>query len=341
LTTLYDGQGVARPLVVAVAGAGGPAAPTGTVANASATAFLVSQGGASGPARFLFSSEDGTISGWNPAVPAAGSTTTVVAIDRSSSDPLGGAVYKGLALATTPAGPLLLAADFRGGKVDAFDGAWQPASTAGFVDPELPAGFAPFGITVIADEVVVSYAMQDANRHDDVAGRGLGVVSVFGTDGTFHRRLAPGGRHDSPWGLALAPAAFGPAAGRLLVGNFGDGHVLSYRWPGTSMEARRASAGAHGQGDGMGDDGGQGAQDGEGDGGEGRGGGDGGGKGGGARVLRDQHGPIVIDGLWALAFGNDAAAGPSSALFFSAGPGGEAHGLFGRIDWVAGTGEDD
>jgi uncharacterized protein (TIGR03118 family) len=303
LTTLYDGEGVARSLVVTVAGAGGAAAaPTGAVANPTTTDFPVASGNAMAPARFIFASEDGTISGWNPGVPPPPtSTTTVVAVDHSSSDPLGGAVYKGLAVAVTASGARLYATDFRGGKVDVFDGGWNAVAAPGaFVDPRLPAGYAPFGIAVIGDQVVVTYAVQDDARHDDVAGGGHGIVDAFATDGTFLRRVASHGRLDSPWGVALAPATFGPAAGRLLIGNFGDGRIQTFPWPGP------------------------GTADGEG---EVEGG-----------PLRAGRGPLVIDGLWGLAFGNDAAAGPSDALFFSAGPGGEAHGLFGRIDWVPETG---
>ena len=317
-TTLYDGEGVARPLVVAVAGAGGPAAPTGTVANADTTAFQLTSGGATAAGRFLFASEDGTISGWNPAVPTAGSTTTVVMVDHSAS----GAVYKGLALATTSGGPRLYATDFHDGTVETFDGAWAPVATAGFIDPNLPAGFAPFGIAAIGGEVVVTYALQDADRHDDVAGAGLGIVSAFGTDGTFHRRIATRGALNSPWGLAAAPATFGRAGGMLLVGNFGDGRIHAFRWPG--------GRGSGGKGDAT-------AQD-HGSGGDGMGGqGDGEGDDEGGRVLRDASGPIVIDGLWGLGFGNGAASGPVDALYFTAGPDGEAHGLFGRIDWVPGV----
>lgn len=324
VTTLYDGEGVAQfgtpPLVVRITGAGGgPGAPDGAVANPTSS-FAVSARGASGPARFLFASEDGTISGWNPGVPPptppdTRSTETIVAVDHSSPDPLGGAVYKGLAIASTPAGDRLYATDFRQGRVDVFDGTFAPVAMPGaFVDPGIPDGFAPFGIQALGDTVYVTYARQDATRHDDVAGKHLGFVSAFATDGTFLRRVASGGKLDSPWGVALAPASgFGRFGGKLLVGNFGDGHIIGYRLDGRRDEGDEADDDkGHGDGEAEADDHG----------------------GAGGQYLTGAFGRITIQGLWGIGFGNDAAAGPSSALFFAAGPGEESHGLFGRIDFV-------
>ena len=300
VSTLYDGEGVPQfgtpPLVVSVTGAGGsPADPTGVVGNAT-PGFAVSAGGASGPARFIFASEDGTISGWNPNVPppvapATRSTTTVVVVDNSSASTDSGAVYKGIAIASTPAGDRLYATNFRDARVEVFGPDFAPVpSPGGFVDPGIPAGFAPFGIAAIAGKIVVTYAKQDVHRHDDVAGRHLGFVSAFTTEGRLVSRIASGGKLNSPWGLALAPDGFGAFSGRLLVGNFGDGHLIAYE---VSSDVDDENEG---------------------------------------RYLVGKGGPIVIDGLWGLGFGNGAAAGPTNALFFAAGPGGEAHGLFGRID---------
>ncbi len=315
VSTLYDGDGVAQfgtpPLVVRVTGAGGaPAAPTGVVGN-TGTGFVVASGGAQGPAAFIFASEDGTISGWNPNVPppvapATRSTQTVVMVDHSSPDPLGGAVYKGLAIASTAAGDRLYATDFRGGAVDVFDGSFAPVPTSGgFRDPTLPAGYAPFGIRAIGDTVYVTYALQDATKHDDVAGAHHGFVNAFTADGILLRRVASRGKLDSPWGLAIAPASgFGRFGGKLLVGNFGDGHIVAFR-----AAARVSDRGDDGDGD---DDGGS----------------------GGGAYLTGKGGRITIGGLWGLDFGNGAAAGPTNALFFAAGPNDESGGLFGRIDFV-------
>src|SRR5205809_2855790 len=138
VATLYNGNtGAKLGLTVTV-----PGAPTGVVFNGT-TSFAVTKGGAAGPARFIFASEDGTISGWNPAVPPTvppPSKQAVVAVDNSAA----GAIYKGLAIASTATGDFLYAADFHNGRVDVFDGAFAAVTTAGgFVDPNLPKGFAP------------------------------------------------------------------------------------------------------------------------------------------------------------------------------------------------------
>ena len=225
VSTLYNGNtGAAVPLVVTIASG----APTGAVFNGGPS-FVVSSGGASGPARFLFASENGTISGWNPAVPPpppSPSHEAIVAVDRSPA----GAVYKGLAIATTPAGSFLYAADFHNARVDVFDGTFGPVTTAGgFVDPNLPAGFAPFGIQNLQGRIYVAYAKQDAAAHDDVPGEGLGAVSVFDTEGHFLARVASGEPLNAPWGMTIAPSAgFGRFSGNLLVGNFGDGRINAY-----------------------------------------------------------------------------------------------------------------
>ena len=147
--------------------------------------------------------------------------------------------------------------------------------------------------------MLVTYAMQDANREDDVQGPGLGFVDAYSLDGRLLARLVSRGKLDAPWGLALAPAGFGRHSFRLLVGNFGDGRIVSYGLH-------------HGHGKDHGDQ----RHDLDDDG----------------VYLQDANGPITIDGLWALSFGNGSVAGPAKALFFTAGPEDEKHGLFGRID---------
>src|SRR5438128_5114882 len=215
LSTLYNGNtGAKVALTVSV-----PGAPTGVVFNSSPS-FVVASGTRSGPARFIFASEDGTISGWNPAVAA---TQAVVGVDNSA----GGAVYKGLAIASTAAGVRLYATNFHAGTVDVFDAGFHPVS-AGFTDAHLPPGYGPFGIQQLEGTIYVTYALQDADKHDDVAGEGHGFVNAFDTGGHLLRRVASRGRLDSPWGLALAPANFGDVSGDLLVGNFGDGHINAF-----------------------------------------------------------------------------------------------------------------
>ncbi|MGZ4132104.1 MAG: TIGR03118 family protein, partial [Actinomycetota bacterium] len=224
LSTLYDGTGTAIPLVVSVAGA-----PTGAVFNGSSD-FVVSHRGDSGPSLFLFATEGGTIRGWNPAVPNLGptakSTKTFTLVDRSGA----GAIYKGLAIATTVAGPRLYATDFHNGRVDVFDGSLRRIVRSGaFVDPNLPDGFAPFGIQAIGSSIYVTYAKQDAAAEDDVAGAGLGFVDRYNKWGRFLGRVAGRGALDAPWGLAWAPQGFGRFGGDLLVGNFGDGRITAFR----------------------------------------------------------------------------------------------------------------
>jgi uncharacterized protein (TIGR03118 family) len=217
-STLYNGAGMKIPLTVNV-----PGAPTGTVFNGG-SGFVVSDGTNSGPARFLFASEDGTISGWNPFVPPPPpSHQAFVAVDNSGS----GAVYKGLAIASTTGGDFLYAANFHAGTVERYDSSFSPAGT--FTDASLTAiGFAPFNVQLIGTTLYVAFAKQDADKHDDVAGPGLGFVDAFDTSGNLLRRIASGGSLNAPWGLAIAPANFGPFSGRLLVGNFGDGKINGY-----------------------------------------------------------------------------------------------------------------
>jgi uncharacterized protein (TIGR03118 family) len=212
LSTLYRGlDGMPQALVVSVEGG-----PTGAVFNGTA-GFALPTGGV---ARFIFDSEDGKVRAWN----GAQGTTAIVVADRSDVD----ADYKGLAIADTAAGPRLYAADFHNARVDVFDGSFGLVPDSGFVDPSLPSGYAPFGIQTIGDRVFVSYAKQDADAEDEVAGQGLGFVDAYDTAGNLLARVAQHGQLNAPWGLALAPDSFGRFAGNLLVGNFGDGQINAY-----------------------------------------------------------------------------------------------------------------
>jgi uncharacterized protein (TIGR03118 family) len=209
-------------------------APTGQVSNADTNPndFVVHDAaGHSGPAAFMFVSENGGIDGWNPNVGVATgdsppSTVTEVARDNGAN-----AVYKGLAQAQASDGKTYLyATNFRSGRVEAYNSDFQPVELPGglFVDPRLPAGYAPFDIAEFAGKLYVTYAKQDAGLEDDVAGPGNGFVDVFTNDGALVRRLVTRGALNSPWGLAMAPANFGRFTGALLVGNFGDGHINAY-----------------------------------------------------------------------------------------------------------------
>jgi uncharacterized protein (TIGR03118 family) len=198
-------------LTVTIPGAGDV---TGQVFNtASAT-------GAFNGDAFLFVSEDGTISGWRGAL-----GTTAETLQLAS----GNNVYKGSALATISGNTYLYAANFKAARIDVLKGsAGAPDLSGNFIDPGIPAGYAPFNIQNIGGKLYVTYALQDATQTDDVAGAGNGFVSVFDTQGNFLGRVASTGALNSPWGLALAPASFGSLAGDLLVGNFGDGRISAF-----------------------------------------------------------------------------------------------------------------
>ena len=227
--TLYVGTGPASvakvPLVVSVTGA----APTGQVFNADPNAFVVSDSqGNSGPALFIFDTENGTIDGWSPNVNPNGSNPSMVTeVARNNG---ANAVYKGLAVATVQGKSFLYATNFRSGRVEAYDGTFTPVEMPGglFVDPGLPAGYGPFGIAEIMGKLYVTFAKQDATLHDDTPGPGHGFVDVFTNTGAFVRRLVTRGALNSPWGLALAPRSFGRFGGDLLVGNFGNGIINVY-----------------------------------------------------------------------------------------------------------------
>jgi uncharacterized protein (TIGR03118 family) len=225
VSTVYTGEGTPQPLDVQVptaANGTGAGTPTGIVSNESAD-FVVTQGTASGPSRFIFATEDGVIAGWSATVDA---THAIRVVDNSTR----GAVYKGLAISATGKGPLLYAADFKNNRIDVFDQSFKPVLllSSAFTDSTIPEGFAPFGIQAINGDIYVSYAKQDAAKHDDVPGAGLGYINVFDAQGVLVRRVISQGELNAPWGMALAPASFGKFANQLLVGNFGDGRINAY-----------------------------------------------------------------------------------------------------------------
>ena len=236
VSTLYDGQGTIIqvpnaqgqpvPFAVQIPGPGGSApgsagTPTGVVWNPT-QGFTV--GAAKSPAVFIFATEDGTIAAWSPSVDRF---HAILAADNSQGG--NGAVYKGLALAPNSKGVFLFATNFRAGTIDVFDRAFKQVQLDGpFADPNIPAGYAPFGISVIDGDLFVTYALQDAQKHDDVAGEGHGFVDVFDTDGHLLRRFATRGALNSPWGVTRTSYAFGRFSGDILVGNFGDGRISAF-----------------------------------------------------------------------------------------------------------------
>ena len=217
-STLYAADGSIIPLVVNV-----PGGPTGTIFN-STTDFVLG----SHPAAFVFAAEDGSISAWN-----GGASATVVASKSNG-------VYKGLALASLHGRNYLYAANFRSGRVDILDAGFHyvklddPAhhdfdrDAEPFMLEECTRGFAPFNIQNLGGTLFVAYAKQDAQKHDEVDGAGLGFIAAFTPSGHLLRRFEPGSWLNAPWGLALAPGDFGPFSHQLLVGNFGSGQIAAY-----------------------------------------------------------------------------------------------------------------
>jgi uncharacterized protein (TIGR03118 family) len=249
LSTLYDGTGVKQGLVVTIPaspseGPGAVSAPTGIVWNpddghGNEGFQLTNPAGTLAPANFIFDSEDGTISAWN------GGPAAKLEVDNSvNPTPAIGAVYKGLALGTNAHGNFLFATNFRAGMVEVYDGKFALATLDGsFTDPDLPAGFAPFGIRNIDGALWVTYAKQTADKHDDVPSPGAGFVDVFDTDGHLLKHFAARGPLDAPWGLAEVPVGFGHFAGDILVGNFGDGRINVYSPKGEFIEQLESADG--------------------------------------------------------------------------------------------------
>jgi uncharacterized protein (TIGR03118 family) len=241
-------------------------------------------------ALFVFATEDGTISAWNMKL--ADLTKAQLIIDNSQiPSAADGAVYKGLALGNNAGGVFLYATNFRSGQIDVFDSTFKQVTpgtapiSGTFSDPQLPTGYAPFGIANIRGNLFVSYALQNAEKHDDVAGKGHGFVDVYDTSGNLLRRFASKGKLNSPWGMVEAPWNFGSASGTILIGNFGDGTINSF-----DSESGMPKG----------------------------------------TLMSKTGGNLTIDGLWALTFGGFLNADPGT-LYFTSGPNGETHGLFGSI----------
>ncbi|MFI1728926.1 TIGR03118 family protein [Streptomyces acidicola] len=275
------------------------AAPDGVVRNDTDN-FRFSVAGKSGPARFIFSSESGSLFAFNPNV-----SPNAIQVAFEPSDGTN-AVFKGLTLVPgekkgkehdkkdhdkdkdkdKKSKPRILVANFRDARVDSFNTKFKllPPDHR-FQDPSLPAGFAPFDIKKIGDKVFVTYALQDDAKHDDVAGPGNGFINVFSTEGKLLKRFASRGVLNSPWGLEVAPKGFGQFAGDLLVGNFGDGRIHAFDLKTGRFEGTLKSPAGN---------------------------------------------PIVIPGLWGLQRGTDQSGGRHT-VWFAAGIDGENHGLLGTL----------
>jgi uncharacterized protein (TIGR03118 family) len=242
LSTLYSGTGAIETdsvtgsndvgIAIPASAAGVPANPTGQVYNGGG-GFLISTSAGQQSALFIFDGEGGTIAAW-----ASGSgASAVTAYDDGVANGANHAVYKGLALGTVNGASFLYATDLHNNKVDVFDTNFaKPADMQGkFIDPEIPAGFVPFGIVALNSQLYVSYTQQDAAKHDETTGAGLGYIDVFDFSGNFVSRFASAGVLNAPWGMAVAPAGFGSLAGDLLIGNFGDGKINIFASNGTAL----------------------------------------------------------------------------------------------------------
>jgi len=242
LSTLYSGTGAIQTasvtgsnelgIAIPASAAGVPANPTGQVYNGGG-GFLIHTSAGQESALFIFDGEGGTIAAW-----ANGSgASAVTAYDDGVANGANHAVYKGLALGTVNGASFIYATDLHNNKVDVFDTNFaKPAAMQGkFVDPTIPSGFVPFGIVALNGQLYVSYTQQDAAKHDETTGAGLGYVDVFDFSGNFVSRFASAGALNAPWGMAVAPAGFGSLAGDLLIGNFGDGTINIFAPNGTAL----------------------------------------------------------------------------------------------------------
>ena len=273
VTNIYSDSGATKLAPIKIPSRNGTDAgsPTGVVFNSTSdfNGYL-----------FIYSSEDGIISGWKGS---SGATAAKLATDASAD-----AVYKGMAMASNGTSNNLYVTDFKEGKIVVYDKNFAPVAMT-FTEtgtPAIPAGFSPFGIQNVGGMLYVTYAKNKPapDNGDDLSGIGNGYVSVFKPDGTFVKRFASGGTLNSPWGITTAPATFGDYKGAILVSNFGDGTINGYD----------ATSGNYiGQ-------------------------------------LKDASGNAIhIDGLWGIAF--TVAPNDPDALYFTAGPAGETHGLFGYL----------
>ena len=326
LSTLYNGPGAKQGLIVTIPPADPNnkntpiGSPTGTIANGSQTDFLLAPGK---PAVFLFSTIDGTIAGWNPAValaqgatpPSTNAVTVVKTTDGSS--------YTGLTSAFINGKRYLYVANFTMGRVDVYDSTFQAVGSSkkhadrnsnnnndnhglfsenSFVDESLPAHYVPFNVQAIGNDIVVTYALHEGSSPFETDGPGLGFVDIYTSSGQLLRRLQHGDWLNAPWGVALAPLDFGRFSHDLLIGQFAGGGVTQ------SSGFIAAYDLTTGKFEGL---------------------------------LEDASGKtLAINGIWSLSPGNvsptnsDPAAAPAAEIYFTAGPNHGSGGLFGYLTAV-------
>jgi uncharacterized protein (TIGR03118 family) len=241
-STLYDGNGnpfpppaKGGPLVVTVPppgfAPGTQSAPTGVVFNGSPTDFLLVPGTPGTAAIFIFATEDGTISGWNPGVnPPTSVTNAIRKVDNSDKGSADGAVYKGATSAEVAGQRFLYVTNFRSAKVEVYDTNFKRVHLEedAFDDDEIPRGFAPFNVQNVGGTLFVTYAKQDGPRHDPVGGDGLGFVELFTPSGKHIGHLEHGDWLNAPWGVVWTTRDFGEFSNAILVGNFRSGWIAAF-----------------------------------------------------------------------------------------------------------------
>jgi uncharacterized protein (TIGR03118 family) len=272
---------------------GTQSAPTGVVFNGSPSDFLLVPPKQGTQAIFLFATEDGTISGWNPGVNVAAgaqppSVNAVREVDNSDNGSANSAVYKGMTSGEIDGQKVLYVANFRSARVEVYDTNFQPVHLEedAFHHDSIPSDFAPFNVQNIGGSIFVTYAKQDAARHDPVGGEGFGFVNIFSTKGEFQGRLEHGDWFNAPWGVVWTPRDFGEFSNTILVGNFRSGWIAAFN--GFTKKFI-------------------------------------------GFVRNPDNSLVTIGGLWSLTFGNNGGAGSSEILFFTAGGADELHGLFGTL----------
>jgi uncharacterized protein (TIGR03118 family) len=223
---LINGNGIVT-IPNAPSQAGNPGSPSGIMFNGNAADFLFSTSPTSKPksAHFIFVTEDGTVQAW-----AGGASATIVADNSVTPTAAEGAVYKGATIVEIDGKQYILAANFRSGRVDVFDSTFKQVrlSEDAFRSESIPDGFAPFNIQGIGPNIYITYAQQDAPKHDPVGGEGLGFVDVYSSSGRLLQRLQHGSWFNAPWGIALTPAHFGEFSHTILVGNFRGGTIAAF-----------------------------------------------------------------------------------------------------------------
>jgi uncharacterized protein (TIGR03118 family) len=274
--------------------------PTGVMFNGSPTDFLLAPGV---PALFIFVTEDGTVQGWsfNLVDP---SHTMIKADNSQVPNAQNGAVYKGATIVEIDGQRFILAANFRSGRIDVFGTNFKQVtnfkqarlSEDAFEDERIPPGFAPFNVQGVGPNIYVTYAKQDpaTNNHDPVkpGAPGDGFVDVFDHHGRLLQRLEHGPWFNAPWGVVWATQHFGEFTNTILVGQFQGANSSNV----PSVAAFNPVTGRF-----LGN------------------------------MLNPDGSPLMINGLWALRFGNDHSAGPATTLFFTAGPDNETNGIFGTL----------